>query len=104
MIMAGKYAGLKPKPGARLSAAPWYAADDGTIIAANGKAVCVLGVPDDDMSEQDITNGAAILALPKMLRALELIHDENPKISTAAWIAVCEALAAAKAGHEVQRR
>jgi hypothetical protein len=91
-----KYALLKPACGARVSAGPWYVADDGTIIAANGKAVCVLGVPEDDLAEQDITNGAAILAVPKMLAALKLIHDENPKISTATWNAVCEAIAAAK--------
>jgi hypothetical protein len=60
---------FKPLPGVAMSHAPWHTADDGTIIAGDGKAVCVLGVPEDDLTEQDIANGAAILALPKLIAA-----------------------------------
>lgn len=62
---------LQPEPGAELSPAPWSTEDDGTIVAADGHVVCVLGCPEDDLQEQDVTNGAAILALPDLLASLD---------------------------------
>lgn len=55
------------------SPAPWRVTDDGTVIAADGHVVCVLGYPEDGMAEQNITNGAAIRAVPAMLAALKRI-------------------------------
>ena len=77
----------------------------GDRIAVDGKPVCVLGSPYNDLAEQDITNGAAILALPSMLRALLLLREVRPfnwndgddADLEAAWEAVGDALA--MAGH-----
>lgn len=96
---------LRPAPGATLSPGPWGASNDGTIYAVDGKPVCVLGAPFDSLHEQDLTNGAAILALPSMLRALLLLREVRPfnwndgddTDLEAAWEAVGDALA--MAGH-----
>lgn len=72
---------LRPAPGSTLSPGPWTCSGDGTIFAADGAVVCVLGSPFVSMTEQDITNGAAILALPRILdafrAALVMLSDER---------------------------
>lgn len=69
---------LSPVPGSTISEGLWACRGDGTIVAADGRAVCVLGYPDDDLEEQDVTNGAAILALPQLLRALRKLLEVRP--------------------------
>lgn len=54
---------LIPAPGATVSPGPWRITDDGTVIAADDKVVCVLGHPDEALTEQDVVNGMAILAI-----------------------------------------
>lgn len=50
-----------------ISPAPWRLTDDGTVLAADDTVVCVLGSPNDDLTDQDLANGEAILALPDLI-------------------------------------
>lgn len=72
---------------------PWYALDDGTIFAADGATVCVLGDPLGEMTERDVANGALILAAPalraELLRVAEILDgmaedDDDPAAREAA--------------------
>lgn len=67
--MSERHPILRPALGARLSPGPWEATGDGTVIARDGHVVCVMGHPEEDLGEQEITNGAAILALPDLIAA-----------------------------------
>ncbi len=76
---------LTPEPGAALSPGPWTCTDDGTILDALGRPVCVLGAPFAEVTEQEITNGAAIMLLPglldlfaRSLGVLQLMHTVRP--------------------------
>jgi hypothetical protein len=61
---------LKPTPGLKLSPGPYRALDDGTILAADGHVVCVLGCPEEGLTEQDVTNAAVLLVLPELIETL----------------------------------
>jgi len=73
-----EFMALRPFPGSAPSPGPWQARGDGTIVAADGQTVCVLGCPDEEIEEQDVTNGAAILALPQLLSALRRLRGVRP--------------------------
>lgn len=66
-----RFIALIPRPGSKPSGPPWRSRGDGTIFARR-KVVCVLGHPDEELTEQDITNGALILAAPALLAAARL--------------------------------
>lgn len=61
---------LEPLPGLTLAAGPFKVLEDGTILDRLGQPICVLGRPEEPLSEHDIANGAAILALPELIQAV----------------------------------
>lgn len=60
---------VRAAPGSGHSFAPWRCRDDGTIVAADEHIVCVLGCPEEDLTEVDVANGALLLAAPALLVA-----------------------------------
>lgn len=94
---------LHPLAGLTLSPSPWACQGDLAIVDAAGRAICVLGDPFGDATEQDITNGAAIVQAPRLIAALRGVlairpgnwdDDEDPD-HVAAWTEVEDALLAA---------
>lgn len=71
--MNERHAILRVAPGFALSPGPYAAADDGTILDAASRPFCVMGSPEDDLSEQDIANGAAVLVLPRLVHLAQLV-------------------------------
>ncbi|CAN5612321.1 hypothetical protein BH10PSE5_BH10PSE5_01520 [soil metagenome] len=75
-----RYSDLQAAPGVRPGSTPWRVADDGTVFAADGEVVCVLGHPEQDLTEEDVVHGALILRSPEMLlvlrKAKTVIADE----------------------------
>lgn len=67
------YHDLQAAPGVRPRSTPWRVADDGTVLAADGEVVCVLGHPENDLTEEDVVHGALILAAPMMLEILKAV-------------------------------
>ena len=53
--------------GPALSPAPYTLTDDGTVTAADGTVVCVMGAPFEALTDQDRVNAAPILVLPELL-------------------------------------
>lgn len=62
-----RYSDLVAAPGVRARSTPWRVADNGTVMAADGEVVCVLGHPEQDLTEEDVVQGALILQAPQLL-------------------------------------
>lgn len=92
---------LRPAPGACLAPEPWTCNDEGVINDAEGHVVCVLGAPFEGVTEQDVTNSAAIVALPELIEAaigaLNALLDED-EVPTASSTAGALQAALHKAG------
>jgi hypothetical protein len=71
--MADRYDRLFPADSYTLSPGPYAALGDGTILDADGRTFCVMGAPEDELAEQDIANGAAVLALPELIDLARLV-------------------------------
>lgn len=73
---------LIPLPDLSRSPAPWSATDDGTVVDRDGRHVCVLGSPFEELEEQDVTNGVLIVLAPQLVRAaaalLALVQADRP--------------------------
>lgn len=81
-----RYSDLVAAPGLRPGATPWRVADDGTIWAADGEVVCVLGNPECDLTEECVVNGALILQAPELLdlaKDAERVLSLPPKLQGA---------------------
>ena len=61
---------LSPPYGVTLSPGDYTVSDDGTVFDADGRVFCVLGHPEEALCEQDLANGAAVLALPHLSAAV----------------------------------
>ena len=59
-----------PPFGVMLSPGDYAVSDDGTVFDADGRVFCVLGHPEEPFTEQDLANGAAVLALPHLSAAV----------------------------------
>lgn len=83
-----RYSDLQAAPGVRPRSTPWRVADDGTIFAADGEAVCVLGHPEQDLTEEDVVQGALILRAPDLLAVAK---DVEQLLNSAEYLAASHA-------------
>jgi hypothetical protein len=76
---------IKPLPEVAPSPFPWTVSDDGTVTAADGKCVCVLGDPFETFTEQDLANAALIIGQSRqatyaaLRRSYREDHPNRPK-------------------------
>lgn len=79
-----------------LSPGPYRLTEDGTVLDADGTVFCVLGHPEDPLTEQDRANGAAIIAIPAMLQALRVARAHLGKARCLASREISAAIALAE--------
>ncbi len=63
------YGDYRAQPSRAVICPPWKVLDDGTVVDASERVVCVLGHPDDALDFEDVANGELILAAPAMATA-----------------------------------